>query len=172
VCVLRCVLQVDVEGAELGVLKTNFLEPLSRRQIAHLVVELTPEWWGREKKTYADAATIIHQIGSHGYGVVPYSLHKCAPRNRATLRARSNLCEALQKYSNCAAGSASVTAPSSWRSSAEEQMAEWLDADDPCSQLNTSSVDLVKDFLRDGLHIFHWYMHRQKVQEDVYFWLR
>ena len=68
----------DVEGMELGVLSTTFMELLSRKQIANLVIEITLTWWSQNMvhghttaTSVNDAGTIFRQISSFGYRTVP-----------------------------------------------------------------------------------------------------
>ena len=65
--------KMDVNGAELEVLRCNFLHLLERRRVEHLVVEWNPHLWAR----YAAAANSSSQAGadfiqlvvSYGYDV-------------------------------------------------------------------------------------------------------
>ena len=63
--------KVDVNGAELGVLRENLLPLLQTRHIAHLVCEFTPLAWRRFNPSarLTDGAHLIHVIGGYGYRV-------------------------------------------------------------------------------------------------------
>ena len=168
--------KIDVEGMELGVLSTNFMELLSRKQIANLVIEITPTWWSQNMvhghttaTSVNDAGTIFSQISSFGYRIIPNTLHKCAPY----LTTRVS-CKGLLPYTRCAADKAAQTAVAGETPDKDRP----LRPDDSCSQLNASSTSLVQGYLKLGLATQMSHQHHQcrtqwrcKVQEDWWIFL-
>jgi hypothetical protein len=81
---------VDVNGAELGVIRENLLPLLTTRRIAHLVCEFNPKAWQRFNRSAqtADGAELIYHIARHGYrvGLLPFQRHRATWFNTSTVK--------------------------------------------------------------------------------------